>query len=653
MKKRWLLTAQNSDHSLEGRRAGHQQVSGPLCFEMQNHGQQNAYSLVMTVWVKRLYATAPIAILLGSIAVSSQDADVRQGPRVIDHKTSGVGRMIPNFQGVAVNSEPFELSSFADGAPTVIFLTSTDCPLCLKFSPELARIEDDYSKKGVNFIFVNPSESEELEAMEEAIKTHGFDSPYLLDRTGEIAATLGATTTTDAFVLDETQTLVYRGAVSDRYGLGYSRESARETYLRDALDAVLAGEEPEVKSTWAPGCVLEIDAKPVKQMVTYHNRVSRIIQQNCLSCHREGGVAPFTLDSYEKVKGARGMIRYSIENGIMPPWFDTAHSGENSIWSNDRTLSPNDHQDLIAWIDNGTPEGNPADAPKPMVFESAWQMGEPDAVLQIPRAYKIKAEGQMPYKHVKVKTDFASDVWISEVELLPTDRRAVHHILVFLLTEDEARPGGFANLDETRGFLAGYVPGTSHLNFGESFGKRIPKGSTLLFQIHYTPYGVESSDQSQIGFRFAKKEPENELHVHGISNTGINIPAGAKDHKEVASITVPYDVYATALLPHMHVRGSGFKYELKFPDGREEVLLDVPRYDFNWQLTYRLKEPLFLPKGTKVICTAWYDNSEHNPANPDPESPVRWGLQTDDEMMLGYIEYYTADPSDQPIEKRG
>ncbi len=235
---------------------------------------------------------------------------------------------------------------------------------------------------------------------------------------------------------------------------------------------------------------------------------------------------------------------------------------------------------------------------------------------------------------------------------MPTDRVAVHHILVFLLTEDEARPGGFADLDESRGFLAGYVPGTSHLKFDEGFGKKIPQGATLLFQIHYTPYGTESEDQSKIGFKFADKEPENALHVYGISNTRLNIPAGAKDHKEVAAVTVPTDVYATALLPHMHVRGSAFKYELTYPDGREEVLLDVPRYDFNWQLTYRLKEPKLLPKGTKITCTALFDNSKSNPANPDPTERVRWGLQTDDEMLLGYFEYFTADPSKGPIDRR-
>jgi hypothetical protein len=215
-----------------------------------------------------------------------------------------------------------------------------------------------------------------------------------------------------------------------------------------------------------------------------------------------------------------------------------------------------------------------------------------------------------------------------------------------------------AAIDEARGFFAAYVPGNDAVVYPEGMAKRLPKGSVLAFQIHYTPAGTATQDQLKIGFVFGDEAPRHLVRTAAVSNRRIRIPPGAADHAETASVRLPADARLLAFMPHLHVRGKAFRYELERPGaGRtdaREVVLDIPRYDFNWQLRYILREPLAAPRGSRLFATAWYDNSAGNPANPDPSRTVRWGPQTYDEMMLGYVEYYLVeeDPS-QPEELTG
>ena len=444
--------------------------------------------------------------------------------------------------------------------------------------------------------------------------------------------------------MDAARTLVYRGAVDDQYGFAYALDAPRHTYLVDALESVLVGQAPRIAATSSPGCELFLDSadSPAEpSTATYHNRVSRILQNNCVECHREGGLAPFSLETYDHVKDYAGMIRSVVDRQIMPPWFAapdeaTTDNVSGVRWANDRSLSQQDRSDLLAWIEAGVPIGNPQDAPLPRAFPEQWMIGDPDVVLQIPEPVSVRATGRMPYQYARVTTDFAEDRWVRAVEVQPTDRAVVHHVLVFV----HERGRGRVEIDEQSGFFAAYVPGNSHQQYPEGFAEKLPAGATLIFQLHYTPNGTVTSDQTRLGLVFSDTPPEHLVRNVGIANKRIEIPPGASSHAEQATLKVPADVRVLAFMPHMHLRGKAFRFDLVRPDGQRQRLLDVPRYDFNWQLEYRLADPLDVAQGSRIEVTGWFDNSAGNPANPDPTETVRWGPQTEDEMLLGYVEYY-------------
>ena len=549
---------------------------------------------------------------------------------VVDAGEFGLGRMIPDLVLKDLNGK-----SVSWNKPTVIALTSTTCPVGLKYGPTLARLEQEYSSKGVQFVYLNPSASEPKSDIKAMIKRLGWKGQYVVSQ--EAVGALGAQTTTEVFVTDARRTLVYRGAVDDQYGIGSALDAPKNNYLRDALAAVCVGEEPHVSATWSPGCMLAVSERPKVAAVTYHNQIARIMQQNCLQCHRKGGVAPFSLETYTQVKDKAAMIEYVVKEGIMPPWF--AADKAPSPWKNDRSLRNADKDALLSWTKGDKAEGNAADAPAPKKFSGEWAIGTPDKVIKLPAPIAVKAEGTMPYQNVVVPTDLTDDRWVQKLEVQPTARQVVHHVLIFV-QENGKRRQVSDGLEEVSGFFAAYVPGNSTLIYPDGFAKKIPAGASLKFQIHYTPNGTATQDQTRLGMVFSKVKPEHEVKTVGVVNLGLVIPPGADNHKQVASVPVPWDVKILSFMPHMHVRGKACRYDLITSSGERKTLLDVPRYDFNWQLAYDYREPLAVDKGSKIEFAAWYDNSSKNPHNPDPTKTVRWGLQTYDEMHLGYIEYY-------------
>lgn len=571
---------------------------------------------------------------------------LRQGPKRLIPGDNGVGRMVPDLMFKDVNGRDGKLSDYADRTAVVIAFTNTTCPISKKYAPSLAGIEKLFADRKVQFIYVNPTASDKLAAIQSAIATHGFGGPYVRDNDGTIARSVGATHTTDVVVLDARRTVIYRGAVDDQYGFEYSLDAPRNEYLKLALGAVIERRPLLVAATEAPGCPLDLEPSSVAPAeVTFHGRVSRILQGRCLECHRDGGAAPFALDTYENVVAQAGSMRQAIERGVMPPWFAApAEAGQPSHWANDKSLSSQEKADLLSWLSHGKPAGNPQDAPLPRTYPEGWRIGQPDHIVQLPNPMPVKATGVMPYQNVIVESGLTEDKWIRAMEIRPTAPDVVHHVLVFLLppagaskSEADRRAGD----DESGGFFVAYAPGHDVLTFAEGFGKRIPAGSRLKFQLHYTPNGTATQDQTRLGLSFTSQEPAHLVHVSGIANPKLSIPPGADNHAVNATQTVHADTVIMAFFPHMHLRGKAFRYEAQYPDGRKELLLDVPRYDFNWQMSYRLAEPMVLPKGTTLQLTGWFDNSKNNPANPDPTRTVKWGPQTFDEMMLGYVEYYT------------
>ena len=563
------------------------------------------------------------------------------GPEVLHPGEAGIGRQIADLRFTDLNGRSHRLGELAAPRGVVVAMTSATCPVSKRYLPSLERLEDDLAKRGLALVLINPFASETVAEIREQLHGHSFAAPYVRDTDRTVAAALQARATTEVFLIDSTRTLIYRGALDDQYGLDYNLPAPRHNYLLDAVAALEHKQRPRIEATAAPGCELDIPsptATTLAQPITYHRDIARILQQNCVECHRDGGIAPFALDSESAVKDRVRAIKRVISEGTMPPWFAApAENGQRSPWANDRSLSARDEADLLAWI--GSPDrplGNPADAPVPRAYPEDWSIGKPDLVLTLSRAYEIPATGFMPYQFDFVETEITEDTWVTGYEILPSARDVVHHVIV-----NVHEPGTpIRQRDEATGFWAAYVPGNGANVYPEGFARKLPAGARVSFQIHYTPSGKATTERLRLGLVFAKTPPRYEVKTIAVSNRRLSIPPGVAAHEETTVRMAPFDLPVTSFIAHMHVRGKSFKYEVTYPDGKHEVLLDIPRYDFNWQLRYELKEPKLIPRGSEVRITALYDNSIGNRANPDPTRTVKWGPQTYDEMMIGYLEYF-------------
>jgi hypothetical protein len=327
-------------------------------------------------------------------------------------------------------------------------------------------------------------------------------------------------------------------------------------------------------------------------------------------------------------------IKERVVSRAMPPWLaDPALGG----FKNDRRLSAQDIDTLTAWVAAGAPEGDPRDLPPAPKFEEGWNIGKPDQTFDIGRDYDVPAEGTVAYQYFKVPTNFTEDKWVQAAEVRADKRDVVHHIIVFI--QDPGAKGNAAAGGEGGSLLVGWAPGEPALKLQPGVARLVKAGSTLLFQVHYTPKGKALQDRSYIGLKYASEPPQYRALTGRALNFGFKIPPGADNHEVKSTWTAKEDVELIGLMPHMHLRGKDFKYTIVYPDGNEEVILSVPKYDFNWQLSYELKDRKKLPKGTRIDCVAHYDNSPNNKYNPDPSKEVRWGDQTWEEMMIGWFTY--------------
>jgi peroxiredoxin len=374
---------------------------------------------------------ARLAVIVTVAASTAAAADVKEAPRLIAAAELGVGRMVPDIEFTPVAGKAVRLSEVRPAKAVVIAFTSTTCPVAKRYGPTLAKLEAEFAGKGVQFVFINPVASETPEQVRTAARELRLKGPYVRDAGLEVAKALGARSTTEVFVVDVKRTLIYRGAVDDQYGLGYSLDEPKQRYLAAAIEAALDGRQPAVAATTAPGCELETGGAPRDVALTYHGRISRIVQSNCVECHRDGGVGPFALETYEQVVSYAGMIRRQVDKGVMPPWF--AAPSHAVVWANDRSLPAADKAALLAWLSGDKKVGDPADAPVARVYTKEWEIGRPDAIVRIPKPIDVKATGAMPYQNVEAPTNFTEDKWVSAIEVRPTARQVVHHVLVFVV----------------------------------------------------------------------------------------------------------------------------------------------------------------------------------------------------------------------------
>jgi mono/diheme cytochrome c family protein len=576
-----------------------------------------------------------------ALVISQQDVHrVTSGPEVLKPGEVGIGRMIEDIAFTTLDGEKASLSGFKGKKGLVVIMTSATCPVSKRYVPSVAKLEKELAAQNVSLLLVNPFASETTDEIKAQLNAGGIQAAYAHDKEKKLAALLQARTTTEVFLLDATRTLIYRGAFDDQYGINYNLDAPKHRYLHDAITAFLKNEKPTIQATAAPGCELDLADAPklAASPVTYHRDISRILQQNCVTCHRDGGIAPFALDDIEEVKDRTKVIKRAVSEGTMPPWFAALeeNAGEN-LWANDCSLSARDKADLIAWIDSSDrPLGNVADAPAKRTYPTEWSIGTPDLIIPLSRAYDIKAEGFMPYAFDVVDTDIAEDKWVTAYEILPSERDVVHHVIVQV---HEKGADARDREEGAGGYWAIYVPGNGANIYPQGFARKIPAGARVSFQIHYTPSGKAKKERLRMGLVFAKSPPQYEMKTVAVANPKLAIPPGAERHVETKTQRVPFDMPVTSFMPHMHIRGAAFKYEVTYADGKAETLLDIPRYDFNWQLRYDYKQPKLIPRGSTIKITAIYNNSSSNKANPDPSKLVKWGSQTVDEMMIGYLEY--------------
>lgn len=384
---------------------------------------------------------------------------------------------------------------------------------------------------------------------------------------------------------------------------------------------------------------------PAASEVTFHRDVLPVLQKNCQGCHRAGEAAPMSFGSYQETRPWAKAIKESVLGRRMPPWYADPHVGK---FLNARVLTAADRETLVRWADTGAVAGDEKEAPPRVQWAEGWSIGQPDIVIEMPEAYAVPASGTVEYTYFIVPTGFQEDTWVQAAEARPGQRPVVHHIIAFVREpgskwmRDYPVGKGFVPNKKGNGegggeFLTGFAPGAVPEILSEGQAKLIKAGSDIVFQMHYTANGKAAADRSRLGLVVAKGPVKQRVLTLAAQNRKFAIPDGAANHEVSGGMTLHAASELTALFPHMHVRGKAFEMRAVYPTGETEVLLKVPRYDFNWQLAYRLETPKKLPKGTRIEATGWFDNSVNNKWNPDPKQEVRWGDQSWEEMMIGFF----------------
>jgi hypothetical protein len=524
----------------------------------------------------------------------------------------------------------------------VLIFTGNGCASVQQYIPALNAQRNYFASRGVLYWMIDSNLQDNRSNIVVEATNRNISLPILHDSAQVVARAYGASKTPEVVcVSKEDWTVFYRGSIDDRTGA--TATASTQSYLSNAVVSFLASQPVSPIQTAVKGC--DISLAP-RYESTYSQNIAPILQNKCFYCHSPGNIGPFAMTNYAVIQGAAGAIKDEVLAGHMPPWFADPHYGR---FSNDRSLTTEETARLIQWIDDGSPRGTGPDplesASIPVGYPFAWpeSLGTPDQVLSIP-VQNIPATGVVGYRYINVTTTFTNDVWLRAAVVKPGNTRVVHHVLVF----DNPTFGGL------EGFFSGYVPGTEPAAFPAGTGKLLRRGQVLQFQMHYITTGTAETDQTEIAFYVAPSPPAYPLQTRSAFDLFFSIPANNPDYQRIAyhpgSGTLATNIMLYEMSPHMHLRGSHFKYEVIYPDNSSEVLLSVPHYVFHWQALYRLATPKYLPKGSRIKCTAGWDNTEQNShlmeeyyatdeARFLPGRTVGFGEQSYDEMFIGYLNY--------------
>jgi hypothetical protein len=587
----------------------------------------------------KVWATAGVATTALLWGLANQGGLRFQPAEAAEASAAALPAKADNFMLADANLQSHELYRMADAPAIVIVTQANGDPASLSANKAVKTLRDRYGSKGVEFLMLNSNLQDSRDEILAEAKRHGYDIPIMLDTEQLVGEQLGVTRAAEMFVIQpKTWKVAYRGPVEGEKPWG-----------AEAIEAVLAGKPVQVASRVSPGRLISF---PERAKMAQHTKISfarevaPIIEAKCVSCHQPGGIGPFSLTSYQAVKGFSPMIREVIRTDRMPPWQADPHVGE---FSNDKSLTKAEMKTLVHWIEAGAPRGEGKDplAATPHQAEE-WPLGKPDLVLDIP-SYPIPASGIVDYQRPAVANPLTEGKWLKASTIKVSQRQAVHHILTGYMKEMPKDGVG----RETRwgASLGGYAVGAESEVAPKDVGTYIPAGGAIGFQNHYTPFGKDVVAADKIALYFYKdgEKPKLVMRNGTITDGGITIPAGAARHREVAYTTFPKDALLYSAFPHAHYRGHASDVTLQYPDGKQKLLLSLPKYNFNWQRHYEFKEPIKVPAGSKLIVSYTYDNSKRNPANPDPSKEVIWGDQSFEEMLYTAIRYRWVDETSDDL----
>ena len=527
-----------------------------------------------------------------------------------------------------------QLSRYRNREALVLMSFDNRCASIDTAIGQLKSLQRDWSDQGVAFGLIDSSGEADIQTIRATKARHGLDLPLLIDNGQLVTETLRLTRAGEVAILDpERLTLIYRGV---------ALESAAQSLANE-----IAGTTDNTIITESAGCELNFSMRESHLAITpdYATEIAPIIAEQCASCHREGGIGPFAMDSHLMLQGWSPMIREVLLTKRMPPTQVDPYIGH---FSNARYISDLDLQRLVHWIDAGAPRGGAdIDPLTELQFPDRreWQLGEPDFIVKAP-VHEIPATGVLDYINIEVELPFEEDKWVRAVQYIAGDEAVLHHLLSYVTAPREAvQEESPVAVNASTRFLEGYAPGkVDAIAFPQNTGVYIPQGYNLSMQFHYTPNGRATVDETLLGLYMHDDPPAYENFTESVSGM-FRIPPFAGNHAASAEYVFAEDVVVTGLRPHMHFRGKDMKLSAELPDGSITELLSVPNYSYAWQPTYVLEEPVNLPAGTMVHVTGTFDNSEYNPANPDPTKELTFGLQSWDEMFIGYWTYHSAEPT--------
>ena len=583
---------------------------------------------------------------LGSQATLAKSTEKTSSHHKGMHASSSVegvvGMRVDDFQLLDHMGVAHRLFYYSDAPAIVVMTQGNGCPIVRNAVPAYRQVRDNYQEQGVKFFLLNSNLQDNKTTIAKEVADFGFDIPVLVDENQLVGESLNVTRTAEVFVIDpKSRKIVYHGPVDDRLTYQNQKAKAEFSYLSDALDAVIAGETVKISQVDAPGCIVnfpERDNKERHTNISYHDTIAPILEERCVECHQVGGIGPWAMTSYDMIKGFSPMIREVIRTDRMPPWHSDPNIGS---FLHDRSLTSNEIKTLVHWIEAGSPQGDGYDPlADPRESLPDWPLGVPDLILTVP-SFDVPATGVVDYQRPYVVNPLEEGKWLRASTVKVGSRESVHHVLTGYLKE--IPKSGQSNEVRWGASVGGYAVGAESMIAREGLGTYIPAGGAIGLQMHYTPFGREVTDTTQIGLYFYDKRPPRMLRNSVIMDFSIEIPPEKANHAETAYLEFPKDAELFYAFPHAHYRGQSSTLAIRYPDGREEMILSLPKYDFNWQRAYEFKDPIKIPAGAKLIARYTYDNSTQNAANPDPSKKIVWGDQSFEEMLYTAISYRWTD----------